>query len=257
MLEAIGRFLTIMSQLPSDVRLQISRMSTNEVWKIDELLDTIKSEIDAREASEGAKSSGVENRKPPINPNALVAKSPKEFKIRCAYCGSLHYSASCDKVLDCESRKKILANSNRCFNCLLKDHNTQCMSEKNCRHCKKCHHQSICDQVHTKVNLSMADESASSETSSTTTSATTTMINANVQQPKTVLLQTARAVALDETGKLSPPVRILFDTGSQRSYVTENLRSKLKLKSVQHKRLNLNTFGEARYKSQNCDLVHL
>ena len=56
-------------------------------------------------------------------------------------------------------------------------------------------------------------------------------------------------------GKISTPVRILFDTGSQRTYVTENLRSKLK--SVQHERLNLNTFGEARYKSQNCDFVHL
>ena len=258
----------IMSKLPSDVRLQISRKSTNEVWKIDELLDTIKSEIDAQEASEGMKSSGVENRKPPINPkhnnrnfppsaNALVAKGPEEFKIRCAYCGSLHYSASCDKVLDCESRKKILASSKRCFNCLRKGHNnSQCMSEKNCRHCKKRHHQSICDQVHTKVNVSMTDESASSETSSTTTSATTTTINANVQ-PKTVLLQTARAVALNDKGKISTPVRILFDTGSQRSYVTESLRSKLKLKSVQHERLNLNTFGEARYKSQNCNLVHL
>ena len=96
--------------------------STNEVWEIDEPLDTIKSEIDAREASEGAKSSGVENRKPPINPthdnrnippnaNALVAKGPKEFKIRCAYCESLHYSASCDMVFNCESRKKVLANS--------------------------------------------------------------------------------------------------------------------------------------------------
>ena len=146
----------IMSKLSSDVRLQISRKSTNEVWEIDELLDTIKSEIiDAREASEGAKSSGVENRKPPINPihdnrnippnaHALVAKGPEEFKIRCAYCESLHYSASCDKVFNCESRKKVLANSNRYFNCLRKGHNdSQCMSEKNCRHCKKRHHQSM------------------------------------------------------------------------------------------------------------------
>ena len=129
--------------------------STNEVWEIDEPLDTIKSEIDAREASEGAKSSGVENRKPPINPihdnrnipqnaNALVAKGPEEFKIRCAYCESLHYSASCDMVFNCESRKKVLANSNRYFNCLRKGHNdSQCMSEKNCRHCKKRHHQSM------------------------------------------------------------------------------------------------------------------
>ena len=77
-----------MSTLPSDVQLQISRKSTNEVWKINELRDTIKSEIDAQEGSEGTKSSGVENRKPPINrrhnnrnfppsANALVAKGPK------------------------------------------------------------------------------------------------------------------------------------------------------------------------------------
>ena len=44
----------------------------------------------------------------------------------------------------------------------------------------------------------MTNESAGSETSSTKTSATTTTINANIQQPKTVLLQTARAVALKE-----------------------------------------------------------
>ena len=100
-----------------------------------------------------------------------------------------------------------------------------------------------CDQVHTKVNVSMTNESAGSETSSTTTSATTTTINANIQQPKTVLLQTARAVVLDETGKISTPVRILFDTESQRTYVTENLQPKLK--SVQHERLNLNTFGSS------------
>ena len=51
---------------------------------------------------------------------------------------------------------------------------------------------------------------------------TTITINAN-GQPKTVLLQTARAMALYYTGKILTSVRILFDTGSQRSYVTESL----------------------------------
>ena len=118
-----------MSKLLSDVRLQIARKATNDVWKIDELLNTIKTEIsDARESSEGAKSSGVENRKPPISSrnnaqpsaSALLSKN-SEFKIHCAFCGDLHYSASCDKVIDCESRKKILANNNRCFNCLCRE----------------------------------------------------------------------------------------------------------------------------------------
>ena len=58
----------------------------------------------------------------------------------------------------------------------------------------------------------MTYESASSETSTTTTSTTTTAINENAQQPKAVLLQTARAVALVETGKISAPVRFLLDT---------------------------------------------
>jgi len=77
----------IMLKLPSDVQLQISCKSSNEVWKINELLNTIKSEIDAPKASKGAKPSGVENCKPPINPkqnnrdispsaNALVTKGP-------------------------------------------------------------------------------------------------------------------------------------------------------------------------------------
>ena len=38
---------------------------------------------------------------------------------------------------------------------------------------------------------------------------------------KLVLLQTARAVASDDTSGRSVNVRILFDTGSQRSYVTD------------------------------------
>ena len=52
-------------------------------------------------------------------------------------------------------------------------------------------------------------------------------------------------------------VRLIFSSGSQRSYITENLRAKLHLKSLQTERLNLNTFGEAKYKKQNCDVVNL
>ncbi len=47
-----GSLLIIMSKLPSDVHLQIS---SSEFWKIDELLQFIRSEIDAREAIKGVK----------------------------------------------------------------------------------------------------------------------------------------------------------------------------------------------------------
>ena len=46
----------IMSKMPSEIRLEIARKAKKDVWNIDELLDTIKFEIEAREASETTKS---------------------------------------------------------------------------------------------------------------------------------------------------------------------------------------------------------
>ena len=46
----------------------------------------------------------------------------------------------------------------------------------------------------------------------------------------TVLLQTASAIARNEGSAKSTRVKFLFDNGSQRSYVTDNLKSRLGLK---------------------------
>ena len=47
----------IMSDLPAKIRLEIARKSTGDVWEIHELLESIKTEIEAREVSEGGQSS--------------------------------------------------------------------------------------------------------------------------------------------------------------------------------------------------------
>jgi hypothetical protein len=44
-----------MSKLPNDIRIQIARKANSETWKIDELLEVIKVEIEVREASERIK----------------------------------------------------------------------------------------------------------------------------------------------------------------------------------------------------------
>jgi len=58
----------------------------------------------------------------------------------------------------------------------------------------------------------------------------------------TVLLQTAQAIASNNCSQLSRPVCILYDNGSQRSYIIENFRTQLKLKPIHKERLHLNTF---------------
>ena len=53
----------IMSKLTNEIRLEIARKSTANVWKIEELLETIKSEIEARELRETIKAQEVQGRK--------------------------------------------------------------------------------------------------------------------------------------------------------------------------------------------------
>ena len=55
----------------------------------------------------------------------------------------------------------------------------------------------------------------------------------------------------------SVPVRVLFDSGSQLSYITEKLQNQLHLNPVKIEKLHLNTFGTRSYKTQACNVVKL
>ena len=143
----------IMAKLPSEIRLQVARKATDDVWQINDLLKTIKSEIEAREMSEMARSNVKEKTnkaKPSTVPTVrsfIVTGDERDwtgkFKIKCAYCHELHYSASCERVTDREARVKLLRDSKRCFVCLRVGHQaSKCDSTKKCRHCSGRHHQS-------------------------------------------------------------------------------------------------------------------
>ena len=245
----------IMSKLPNEVRVEVSRKVNSEVWMIEDLLEAMKAEIQAREASERVKTAEPIKRPTPATTSAFFTRerneSSKGFTIRCVYCKSNHYSASCDKVTSTTSRKDILRNANRCFVCLKTGHRAfECNTNKNCRHCNKRHHQSICGK----------------DNSNKKTENVTTTLNRNKSEKSTksckrgggtVLLQTARTVAENFEGTKSANVRILFDNGSQRSYVTNNLKSRLNLKPEKHETLHLNTFGENKFRKQDCDVVKL
>jgi hypothetical protein len=84
-----------MAKLPNDIRLEIERTSASGVWKIDELLNTIKFEVEAREASEAPKTntSGPYNQrnqdvnrsrvKDPTATALFAAQSGMKGKIEC------------------------------------------------------------------------------------------------------------------------------------------------------------------------------
>ena len=252
----------IMSKLPSEVRLKVARENQEDVWQIKDLMKVLQTEVDAREASEttklkSASQTAAKNHSQNRHNHTAGAFVSQNRPIKCVYCNALHYSASCDKVRDVKERKDHLIKTGRCFNCLKANHKTrECLSTKTCRLCHQKHHQSICNslsqQVEPFVPSSLPPVSLPTDGSVATSNNTSSNKNA-----KTVLLQTARAVAYNHDTGSSSRVRILFDSGSQRSYVTEQLCSRLKLRPVSTERLQVNTFGGEHFKAKSCKLYRI
>ena len=154
--------------------------------------------------------------------------------MKCVYCGGSHYSASCEDVIDPNARFEILKRDRRCYVCLKPDHQSSSCN-KSCRRCRGNHHQSICCQTAPKP----PDSSASNNQNSHETR-NSTLVSLDTENPQplettttassatkgTVLLQTASAIAKNEDGSKSRRVKVLIDSGSQRSYVTDSLKSR-------------------------------
>ena len=71
-----------------------------------------------------------------------------------------------------------------------------------------------------------------------------------------MLLQTARTYAHTMDGEVVP-MRVLFDNGSQRSYLTNSLKTRLDLKPLKKEVVNLNVFGSDSFRRQTYDLVEV
>ena len=116
--EQYGSFLkpVVMSRLPAEVRLHVARVSTKDVWEINELLKVIQAEVEAREMSETMKiqeKKGTETTATPKRgfslgtANSLLARSGNESGIRCLFCNGEHYSSACEEVKEIQKLLKL------------------------------------------------------------------------------------------------------------------------------------------------------
>ena len=134
---------------------------------------------------------------------------------------------------------------------------SQCTSPRRCRKFSRKHHQSICGTLSANpVNFGNPQYPASrdNQESNPPPNSNTTTTTAGAQAH--VLLQTAKARACSASGSWLT-VCVLLDGGSQKSYITDELKSKLGLNPTNLEALNLNTFGSDLCKRKQCDLVKL
>ena len=128
-----------MSKLPPEVCLQIARVSVREVWEVEELMNVIKGEVEAREISDHVKV--TERKQPDIRKYPAATASTLlvregSGRIVCVYCKGDHFSAACESFCETKVRKEVLKKEGRCFLCLSQGHKAaQCTSKRKCRKC--------------------------------------------------------------------------------------------------------------------------
>ena len=197
-------------------------------------------------------------------------ESQKTF-IKCSYCRGEHFSSECTKVMSSKAGKSILQKEGHCFVCLRTGNlSRSCQNKRNCRNCSGRHHQLICSNLDiqekeaeqfkengativSQANSPVVRQQGESQPENQVVTAAARSNTSN----RGVVLQTAKTYAFGPDPNSKQLVRVLFDLCSQRTYISEELKQKLNLKSLKTETLNLNTFRTDKFRKQKCDLIEI
>ena len=134
----------LMSKIPHDLCLIVSREVSSEEWEFETVLSVIEREVEARERAVDSSVGKKPSRELPTTASLLA--NGVSGSGSCCYCSDPNHSPlQCAKVIDVEARKAILTKTGRCFVCLKRNHKArECRSSMTCSNCRKRHHASIC-----------------------------------------------------------------------------------------------------------------
>lgn len=185
------------------------------------------------------------------NPTAAALASFNR-KINCPYCHKSHPSVRCDVISDAKARKALVLKQGRCFICLKKSHIVRaCQSTTRCFKCQeKNHHASVCEQDPIMLGNTRGDPKITPRGNENTV--------LFVDTKSSVLLQTAKIfVSRADEPNHRIQARLIFNTGSQRSYVSTRLKNGFQLPTINRETLMIKTFGSETGQLQSSNLVQL
>ena len=262
-------------KLPAELRLVISRQVTEDDWSLDNVMTALENELKARERAAQSSRDRAHHSARESPTMATFVTGDSAGSLTCCFCRQNHQSHSCQTVTTPELRKQALRRSGRCFVCLKRGHlGRDCRSKLRCVACGGRHHLSICDRAVQHVPEgsvpAKSHQPPDKEQHRVTALAKGTLdpsappfANTNTTSPvlyihtnKGVLLQTARAVVTNpHHPSRSLDVKVILDSGSQRSYITEHARKSLGLEARGRRTMSIMTFGSREKKPQECSVV--
>ena len=275
----------VFDRLPPQVRQQVTREHGSTDWAISPLLEALRREIEVLELVPTSQDDAT----PLLSAAsfASVAQRPQREaqpsrhwdsrSRKCVFCSAVHPPQACTSVSDPNRRWDIVRSKRLCFNCLGPHHASACPTTVRCRTCGKKHHTSLCDPVppahrdaasvsrsstqalpslqppvQTPPTYTVTEPPNSPMTAGHTTCATSPACLATGEQ---VILQTAYSTVSGEDGS-SMDTRLLLDSGSQRTYMSERLARQLHLQPVLQEPLAVSTFGNTRPFTMDTYVVH-
>ena len=263
--------------LPKGIRMEWSKTpeSDRDEISIDDVMSFIRGQVEARERcsllEEREKikekksvfsprkvrsgfpsgSTAPQSRQREFNTASALQSSAKSVK-GCIFCSfGSHSSHSCrgaEKMSEDELRLKI-REAGVCFVCLSEGHRASSCRES-CRFCGGSHHRFLCRKKDLKTAavggrvVESAGNSGSEQEqgdASVASCSSVSMHLVSAQRSPEVLLQTAKVpIAI---GKRTRLVKVLFDGGSERSFVSSALARSAKLPISHSERMRLTGFG--------------
>eukprot|EP00794_Sanderia_malayensis_P002587 gene2587-biopygen2120 len=245
----------LLSKIPEDVRLLIGREIKDDKWELGRLLNSLRYEVENSETCLGIKAAlptkyeSFESKPANIYWNksslptaaTLFTESKETFTPSHTYCRESHSSRHSQVITDKKTRRQILRKQGRCFVCLRKNH-----IAKNCPSSGKCfnrngrHNISICEGRQGETQDSTSKVYPSQSNVVTTNAKETGSLYVGTQN--SVLLQTAQAFVYQLGSAEEVRARVVFNSGSQHSYVKEDLVQRVKLPTVGEETLNVKVF---------------
>ena len=263
----------LMEKLPANFRLSMIRATEKRSeWDMAEFVNVFRKELEIREMhtpifrsfgsgdgkSDGASrpttsnAGGWKQSNPGNQTKTATALHSETREHKCAFCLGTHKETACEKVTDTEERKNLVKKFGRCFVCLIKGHRAfKCRSWVLCLKCNGKHHVSLCDKD--------KSSSVSASKDPKPTAPPVESVNAhscieNVGCGGRVALQTAQGVL---KGRKNVQVRVLFDSGSSKSFATSNVVQMAELTPFKQELLSLRTFGSKEPEVSKRDVMEL